>query len=236
MIIRAKGDQLLLITQIDHAALAERIMAAWRRDGLPDSPRRDVILLATRRHDDGWIDDDQAPLVNEATGRVQDYVHAPDEVRRSIWPKGVARLTAHPYAAALVAQHAMQLFDRYRADPEWAAFFDRMERASDAHLAATPLTADDLQRDYFFVRMGDLLSLQFCDQWLEPQRHGEYESRGDGARLTVTPDPFDGREVPLSVPARCLPARPFANRTDAIAAFQAAPLTTLIGVASGARP
>jgi hypothetical protein len=236
VIIRANGDQLLLITQIDHAALAERIMASWRADGLPHSPRRDAILFATRRHDDGWLNDDKAPMVDEATGRVQDYVHAPDNVRRGIWPKGVERLARHPHAAALVAQHALHLFDKYRAEPGWEDFFDRMGRARDAHLAAAaPLTADDLRHDYFFVRMGDLLSLQFCDDWLEPQRYAAYASRWDGGRLVVTPDPFDGGEVPLTVPARCLPARVFSGGDEAAAAFQAAPMVTLTGVASGPR-
>lgn len=209
-------------------------MTAWRRDGLSDSPRRDVILFATGRHDDGWADDDRAPLVDEATGRLLDYVHAPDEVRRAIWPKGVERLSADPYAAALVAQHAMHLFDKYRADPGWQDFFDRMGRARDAHLAAAaPLTAGDLQRDYFFVRTGDLLSLQVCDQWLEPQPNGAYRSRWDGVRLTIAPDPFDGGQVALSVTARQLPNRRFASRRDALTAFGAAPAVTLSGIASG---
>jgi hypothetical protein len=111
-----------------------------------------------------------------------------------------------------------------------------MERARDVRLAeARPLTADDLQRDYFFIRMGDLLSLEFCDHWLEPQRDGRYESRWDGARLTISPDPFDGCEVPLAVTARQLPHRTFLDRREAADAFDAAPTVTVTGVASGPR-
>ena len=60
VIIRASGDELLLIKQIDHAALAARLIAAWRRGGFPQSARHDEILFATRRHDDGWIDHETA--------------------------------------------------------------------------------------------------------------------------------------------------------------------------------
>ncbi len=237
MITRAVGDGLILIKQIDHAALAERIMSAWRRDGLPESPRRALVLLATGRHDDGWIDEDREPLLeaggNQAGGEVLDYVHAPDEVRRRIWPRGVERLAAFPYAAALVAQHALHLFERYRSAPAWQAFFAEMERARAEQLAAAaPRTDAELQNDYFFVRMGDLLSLQFCDDWREPQQHGHYMSTWNGRQLTVTPDPFEGESIPLRVPGRQMTRSDLVAK-PVIAAFDAAPIVTISGVAAG---
>jgi hypothetical protein len=236
VIIRSSGDQLLLIRQPDHAALAERIIGAWRRDGLPASAHREMILLATRTHDDGWIDVDASPLVDAESGRMLDYVHAPDDVRRAIWPKGVERLGAVPYAAALVAEHAIHIYDRYRSDSAWQDFFAQMERARDDRLAAAaPMTAANLRADYFFVRMADLMSLAFCDAWMEPQREGAYNVRWDGSRLMVDPDPFEGADVPLSISARQLPARPFSSANDAAAAFEAAPIVTLTAVASGPR-
>ena len=236
VIIRAGSGQLLLIRQTDHAALAGRIMRAWRRDGLLSSPRREVILLATHRHDDGWIDQDRAPLVGDTSGEVLDYLHAPDDVRRGIWPRGVAVLSAHPYAAALVAQHALHLFDKYRAEPSWQDFFTLMEQLRAEQLAAAaPRTEDDLRSDYFFVRMGDLLSLQFCDDWYETQCHGPYMSTWDGERLTVTPDPFEGSEVSLTVTGRCLTVRVFSTGAELEQAIQGAPTVTLTGVASGPR-
>ena len=236
VIIRSGNGQLLLVKQSDHAALAGRIMRAWRRDGLPESPRREVILLATDCHDDGWIDQDRAPLVGSTPGEILDYLHAPDEVRRGIWPRGVAVLSTHPYAAALVAQHALHLFERYRTEPAWRDFFTEMEGARAEQLAAAaPYTEDDLRGDYFFVRMGDLLSLQFCDDWYEPQADGPYVSTWDGERLTVTPDPFDGADVPLTVAARRLTVQMFSNGAELARAIDLAPIVTLSGVASGPR-
>jgi hypothetical protein len=234
VIIRTSGNELLLIRQVDHAALAERIIAAWRLGGFLQSPRRDEILLAARRHDDGWIDQDAAPLVDAATGELLDYLHAPDDVRQGIWPRGVERLSQVPYTAALVAQHALHLFEKYRGDPGWRAFFDRMERLRAASLAAAaPRTEDDLLHDYFYVRMADLLSLQFCDDWHEPQQHGDFDTRWDGARLTITPDPFEGATVPMSISARRLPDVRFDPRAAA-AAFADAPVVVINGVAAGA--
>jgi hypothetical protein len=234
VIVRPFGDQLLLVTQPDHAALAAAIMSRWRRDGLEASPRRGDILLAVRAHDDGWVERDRAPSV-DPSGHVVDFLHLPDRERHRLWPLGVARLSAAPYAAALVAEHAIQVHGHHRASPGWEGFFAEMTESRRTHLAAAaPATDDDLRRDYFFIRMGDLLSLTFCSGWIDPQRDGPYEALLDGARLTVGPDPFAGTSVPLAVSARCLPNRPFAGDRDAAEAFAAAPVVSLTGVATGA--
>jgi hypothetical protein len=233
VIIRANSGDLLLITQPDHAELAATIIAEWRRDGFPAAPRRELILLAVRRHDDGWLDVDSSPLVDDASGRLLDYVHAPEPVRQAIWPKAVGRLRTAPWAAALVAEHAIHIFEQYRNDTGWQTFFGEMERARDTALAAVPrLTLEHLRQDYAFVRLADLLSLQFCDEWRAPQRDGPYETCWDGVRLTIRPDPFDGGQIHLAVNARRLPDRPFTPR-EAAEAFEAAPLVALSGVACG---
>lgn len=233
MIIRSTEDHLLLIAQSDHAAVAETIVGAWQRDGFPVAPRRRTVLLATRRHDDGWIDEDRSPLVDEASGRLVDFANAPDAVKQRIWPRALALLTDTPYAGALVAEHARHLFEAHREDRLWRSFFAGLDAARSERLAAAGLEAADLQSDYFFVRIGDLLSLTFCNGWSEPQRDGEYRARWDGARLAIAPDPFGGVEVPLTVAARRLPNRPFSSRSEAAAAYAAAPTVALQGVATG---
>jgi len=233
VIIRSSENHLLLITQPDHAALAGSLMSAWRADAFPDSPHRDAVLFATSHHDDGWIDVDRSPIVSEADGRLLDFIGAPDTVRLAVWPRAVARLSSTPYAAALVAQHALRIFDPHRGAMDLGPFFDEMQALRDRSLAgAAPMTMDDLVRDYFFVGMGDTLSLTFCNTWTEPRRLAQYDIRLHGSRLTIDPDPFGGREVSMDVTARRLPFRSYAP-AEAAAAFDAAPLVTLTGIASG---
>lgn len=233
MIIREDAAHLLLITQPDHARLAGTIMAAWQADALPASPRRDVVLFATTHHDDGWIDVDRVPLVNESDGRLLDFITAPDEVRLTLWPRAVERLSGTPYAAALVAQHALEIYEPSRARLESQGFFSRMEDLRDRHLAsARPLGLSDLLEDYFFVGMGDTLSLTFCNGWTEPVRRGRYETSFQGSRLTVDPDPFGGREIPLSVPAKRIANRRF-RMHEASTAYETAPVVSLTAIASG---
>jgi transposase InsO family protein len=234
LIVRTNPDHLLLITQPDHAALSAAIMAPWRRDGLPDHPRREWLLLATREHDAGWAEVDVAPIVDPASGRLLDFVHAPDAVRQEVWPRSIERLAHTPYAAALVAQHALHVYRDNRSNPAWAAFFSRLEDLRSEQLRrAAPLTLDELVADYFFVRMGDLVSLFFANNWSGPRREGDYSIRVQGPRVTVSPDPFDGEAVSLSLPARRLPARAYNSVADAAAALASAPMITLDAVAAG---
>ena len=236
MIVREAGSTLILITQPDHAALARRIMERWTDEDLVRSPRRRDILHAVEHHDDGWIDVDRAPIVDDATGALLNFITAPIAVRQGIWPRGVGLLASRPYAAALVAQHALHVYRRYREEPAWSAFFAEMESLRAHHLrGAEPATLDVLLSDYRWLRTGDILSLAFSNGWTDAQhdeRGGSVRLTGD--RLVLTPDPFGGTEVPLAVPARAVSAASFASADAAAAAYARAPVTILTGIAAGA--
>ncbi|MGH9312681.1 MAG: DUF3891 family protein [Vicinamibacterales bacterium] len=235
MIVRPAGSSQLLITQPDHAALSARIMRQWRAGGFPDAPRRSSILLAIEEHDNGWREVDAAPVVDGVTGRILDFVSAPDPIRRAVWPRGVDRLAGTPYAAALVAQHAVHIYRRNRDDPQWAPFFTEMEATRDRHLhSAGALSLDEVLREYAFVRIGDLASLTFCNGWIELQTDDAgYAIRLDGTRLTITPDPFEGRQIAIEIAARELPNRPFRSPSEAHAAFSGAREVAVTGIALG---
>jgi hypothetical protein len=237
MIVRPSATSQLLITQPDHAALAGRIIRQWRAGRFPEAARRDWILLAVEQHDNGWREVDAAPIRDEATGRPHDFVTAPDAIRRGVWPRAIERLAATPYAAALVAQHAAHVYGRYRGDSDWAPFFAGMEASRDRHLrAAGSIPFDEFLRDYFYVRIGDLLSLAFCTGWSELKTDVPgYQIGLDQGRVTIAPDPFEGREIALEVPARELPNQPFGSALELEAAFARARQTTVTGVLVGSR-
>jgi hypothetical protein len=233
VIIRPDGDGLLLITQPDHAALAGRIMHAWQDDELQRSPRRDDILLAVAEHDNGWHEVDAAPVVDAATGTLLDFVGVPYELRTGVWPRAVTRLAETPYAAALVARHALHVYRRYQDDEVWKPFFAQMTVLCDDMLArVADARPDEFHHDYRFVRIGDLASLTFCNGWRETQDEFGCTFTVDGDRLRVSPDPFDGRTVALEVPARRLAQASFDSADAAALAFSRAPRLALRGAAT----
>lgn len=241
MIIRPHQEGQLLITQPDHAALAARIMSHWV--GL-DSPRRTDILTAIGAHDNGWLEVDEVPK-RDAAGAVLDFMHVPLDVRQGVWPRSVTLLQHTPYAAALVAQHSIHIFSRFRGHDDWTAFFARMEQMRDEALArsgATPL--ETLIDEYRFVRLGDLISLTFCNAWPDApsEDHGYTIRLTDlsavalakaGSRLTVSPDPFGGQTVALAIEGRLLPLDPLTDAAAARTAWTSALRVTVTGTAAG---
>jgi len=234
VIIQRRGDTLFFITQADHAALAATIMSHWREGGLPDHPRREAILAATAAHDDGWREEDVTLQVNEQ-GEPQDFIEVPADIKQRIWPRATERLAAtSPYVAALVAQHALTIYASLGSDPAWRSFFARMTRTRD-ELAerALPRTPEVLGVDYRFVRIGDQLSLIFCNGWTAPMAGVGYRAILKDITLEVTPDPFGGVRIPISVEARTLAARPYVSADDLRRAYAAAPVVTLDGYVAG---
>jgi len=227
VIVRSHHGALLLITQPDHAHLARRIMEQCVP--LAERPRRDAILHAIGEHDSGWAEEDAAPAVNPATGEVADFIHVPLGVRQGVWPRAVARLADDPWTAALVAQHALTVYARFRGDADWAPFFVGMETARNSLLRVMPLTLDDLIADYAFVRLADLISLTFCAGWTDDQRYGGWTIRPSGTCVTVTPDLFDGAAIPVEIAAMDLPNRTFRSDADLREAVSRAESRTLQG-------
>ena len=225
MIVRTDETKIQLITQPDHAHLARRVMECCA--SLRMHPRRASILHAVGEHDNGWTEEDEAPVIDAMTGEILDFIHAPVAVRQRVWPRAVARLADDPWTAALVAQHALTAYDRYRQDPEWTEFFDRMTALRDDLVRASGGALADLLEDYLYVRLGDLISLSFCLGRSGEQQFADYtiQSSGDG-RVLVSPDLFGGATVPMDVTARELPKQGFATEEELHRAFgQAGPVT-----------
>ena len=212
MIVRERDQQLLLITQPDHAQMAGRVMEQCAP--LETHPRRSSSRRACREHDGGWIEVDAEPTVNPARRRPFDYVSAPVLTRQGVWPRAIARLADDPWAAALVAHHAVTVYDRFRADPEWTAFFASMSARRDELVRTRGLTHDEVLTDYPFVRLADLISLTFCVGWTEEMRIEPWTVRGRDAHVVVTPDAFDRKTVSFEVDCRTIPDRDYLSDVE----------------------
>ena len=196
---------------------------------LAGHPRRETVLLAINEHDNGWREPDTAPTVDTASGQIHDFMTAPAQVRQGVWPRGVERVSHDPWAAALVAQHAITVYERYRADPAWTEFFTTMERTRDGLLARLERPLGDLLSDYTFVRIGDLISLVFCNQWRQ-ETYREWTFRFDGGAVSASPQAFAGAEIDFEIAAIELPDRRFGSAHELRSAIAGAGGVSLRGV------
>lgn len=228
MIVRPALAGCVLITQPDHAQLARRIMEHCV--SLVENPRRDAILRAIGDHDHGWAKPDAEPTIDAATGDVVDFIRAPIAVRQGVWPHSVAALADEPYAAALVANHAMFAYDRFRGEPEWAGFFAKMESSRAGMLTASGASLEQLEADYAFLRLGDLISLAFCTGSTTEQSFRGWTVRLAGPRVIVTPGIFGGAPVTFEVAARAV-RPPFDSDAELRAALGRSATTLIQGEA-----
>jgi hypothetical protein len=95
------------------------------------------------------------------------------------------------------------------------------------------LPLEELEADYPFVRLGDLISLAFCTGWTEAQRVGDWTVQLAGIRVAVSPDIFDGATIPIEIAARDVRGRTFRSDFALRDAVREAPTTTLRGEVAG---
>jgi hypothetical protein len=212
--------------------------AAMRTEPVLNGVRRNNILLATREHDNGWIEVDAEAFIDPASGRPCDFIGGPARIKHDLWERGVTRVgKIDAFAGALVAQHALTVYGYRRNEAEWASFFSTMTALRDALLERIGHAEGDAREEfdaaYRCVRLGDVFSLQFCNGWMEPQETLGYRCSLDGSTLIVFPDPFACATVPLRVLARRIPARAYADDADLRAALAAATPQVVAGVATG---
>jgi Protein of unknown function (DUF3891) len=237
MIVRDEADTFLLITQPDHARLAERIGAAMRSERALATTDRDAILLAIREHDNGWVEVDAEPEVEPATRRPRDFMSGSARVKYDLWLRGIARAAQmDPRAGALVAEHALTVYAYRRGDADWQTFFDSVTPIRDDLLKQLGMLTGDarevFQRQYRCVQLADAFSLQFCGGWTDVSSL-EYQAIMRGNELLISPDPFDGATVPLQVLGRRIAARRYTSDGDVRAAMAAAPVLVVEGEARG---
>lgn len=209
--------------QTDHADLAAGFARAWAERG----PRHDSVVLAARRHDDGWATWERSPLV-DATSRPVAFldVHVPAHL--AFYRAGIVAIADEdPYAGLLVSMHGSGIYrQRYGTDPalaltrapevqervdefvaeQEAAYPERMEQAA---------VSDALRwEDYHRLQWYDRFSLAFCMRdWDEPAEAFDvgpyrFEPRGPW-RASVAPYPFDAPSVSVPLLRRRLPKRPW---------------------------
>jgi len=212
VIVVETAGALRVVTQPDHAHFAAELLSLWRRDGLPQHPRRDDILFAAREHDNGWREADAAPRLDPESRRPHCFLTLPDEPRRELWLRGVHRFAAaRAWASALIVEHALRIHEPRHGEPGWYEFLSELTELK-AELVAAGGGERVLAEDYRWLDLADGLSLTACGMGAEVERAG-YRARLEGSELHVEPFPLAG-STRFEIPARTLPARDYAGDAD----------------------
>jgi hypothetical protein len=219
MIVSEDGDELVLITQEDHAHLTGDLAAA-----LPvPVPMRAAFVAAARIHDNGWREADAAPTVDD-DGRPHGFSDVPDEVYEDLWRRGIDRAAAvDPLVGLFVGLHGARFFET-RDSTGMQRLVEDERRRQDAVLQELGLGGrpdalpENVAEVSAWIAMLDALSLLLCGAplpgRLTPTVAGiEYALVRDGMTVTMDPWPYEDVPLHLGVTARRLPAASYDPQT-----------------------
>jgi hypothetical protein len=222
VIVRDSGDAWQVVLQTDHAELAAGFASAWAESG----PRHASLVLAARRHDDGWAVWERSPLVDGA-GAPVNFLEVQVPAHLAFYRAGIAAVSDEDaYAGLLVSMHGAGIYrQRYGEDPglrlshaaEVAdlvdAFVAEQEGSAAARTAAAAVDDELRWADYRRLQAYDRLSLVFCMRDLEtsdPFELGQLRIEPLGPwRIRVDPFPFDGGARTFGLVRRVVPKRPW---------------------------
>lgn len=203
----------LFITQPDHARFSAELLALWRADGLPGHPRREELLFAVREHDNGWRETDAAPHWDAERGRPHDFLSLPHGERIELWQRGTARFAGeHPYASLLIVRHAVRLHQE-RTGEEWRAFRDYLDELYRGLSEAAGAPEEQVEADYRWLDLADLISLAVCNGWSEPFGRANFQGRLEEGTLHLDPFPLAGTTA-FRIPCRRIPVRAYRGDAD----------------------
>ena len=229
MIIRHDLQGLLAITQPDHARLAGVFAELWR-DGAGPS-----LVAASRHHDDGWIDWEKAPTVDER-GRPHDFLTIPMDERVAVYRRGIDLVAATDLAAGLLTSLH---FGRLLAEGLGALEGDARRTAEDFlaeqsiweaetwHQLGEP---EGVEADYRVLRAVDYLSLLLCMRPLDELDATPVMAMTlsvEGRCTILDPFPFEADELTVTVAGRVLAATTFDDDEAYRSALAAAPVREL---------
>lgn len=197
MLKTRQGDELICITQPDHAAISGFLAAHWGNDAFARPGRfapcaaperlRDEVLLGISQHDNGWWEWEASPRLAADDGLpvdlaevLQDPTEATDR-----WRLGVRRFAdRHPYASLLIGFHAYWLYAPRANEADDPAFLHPLF----GNTRPPCLSGDELVQVQAFLAelagLRDELRKKAADHWAEWLEPAHYLPHGRLMQLT----------------------------------------------------
>ena len=174
MIVHDAGEAWELVTQPDHGRLTGQLAAAWGNNEFATPRRRDSLVTAAARHDDGWVVWERWPRLSD-DGRPQLFIEVPTPSHLAFYRAAITDVSLHdPYASLLISMHGAGIYrERYGTQPglknhtadQYAvaveAFVAEVEGSYLERIAAIGVTETERWTDYKLLQIVDRLALYF---------------------------------------------------------------------------
>jgi hypothetical protein len=175
MLFRDGPNGSIAISQPSHAWLSGQLMRAWGNAEFGAVAPYEDVCLGAEQHDIGWLEWEQAPTLNPATGRPHGFRELGVAAHTAIWRRGTELALAFGrYPALLVSLHGAGLYVNFaggEADAAIVRDFLNGQLAIQQRLLASlrldprlgefcdPAT---IERNRRLVRAADRMSIAIC--------------------------------------------------------------------------
>ena len=175
MLFRDGPNGSLGISQPGHAWLAGQLMRAWGNAEFGTVAPYEDVCLGAEQHDIGWLEWEQAPTLNEATGRPHGFRELGVAAHTAIWRRGTdLALAFGRYPALLVSLHGSGLYANFAGAAADTATVQEflVDQAAIQHRLLASLRLDRrlgalcepamVERNRRLVRTVDRMSIALC--------------------------------------------------------------------------
>src|SRR6266566_5068180 len=202
MLHRQDKEGLIVISQPAHAWVSGQLARAWGNQMFAGFAPEEEVCFAAEQHDIGFIEWEQAPVLNRQTGLPQTFLEMPTAAHLDIWSKGIREMMGFGrYPALLVSLHFTYLCQQHpvsqpaEACRRVAEFLEEQERLQSAVRTSllndvyyAPWSTDDLiQRNRQLVSLWDRLSLLLCMNFSEEQVIRDVPAARGTVQVTLAP-------------------------------------------------
>ncbi|WP_017795509.1 DUF3891 family protein [Oceanobacillus kimchii] len=172
MIVREREDELILITQDDHAQISGDILDNWNLDHFQGEEWRDSVLYAAYQHDLGWKEFDRQPFWNDVTNQPYTFADFPNVPKTVLYKYGINEVEKVDLYAALLCSEHYKRFLANNTSLEAQAFVEHEETRQERIIGTLPNFNKRLfEFHYGLLQISDNLSLFACMN--EPGATGE---------------------------------------------------------------
>lgn len=198
MIIRERQDDIVMISQDDHARISGLFASAWKDSLFFGTAKRDSVQLAITEHDRGWIPVDNTPFLNDKINVPYSFMDFPDEPKLVFYKNGIDEVEAMDNYASMLCSHHYSRFAEGDTSEE-AQEFIQGEKARQLRVKVKIKDFDEplFQFHYDLLKFCDSLSLYLCLNEPGTQKEDEHYFYKKGFPVPSTFSFFEGDKMDI---------------------------------------
>lgn len=245
MIIRERQDDIVMITQDDHARVSGVFAARWKDSFFGNRSQRGSVELAINEHDRGWIPVDNNPFLNDRTMLPYSFMDLPTDPKLVFYKNGIDEAEQMDDYAGVLCSHHYAQFAANDSDQKSKKFVQHEEdRQNQLKGQVEDFDEKLFQFHYDLLKFCDNLSLYVCLNEPGVTKEDEHRFHKNGLPVPATFSffnderlaihwrndrtvllsefPFD-KPVPIDIKQKVVPKQDIADR-GLLIAYESAPI------------